>query len=236
MSKIASVIGRPICMDHATATGTSAFPRVCIEVGLDADFPREIRMKSKGTTIVQKVEYAWKPNPCKACPLKVSAPKPKQIWIPKKSQLEQVLTAIPTKSMNGTDHINHGDWTVVKDGKASSPKVQLDRPASPMKNESDSATLMGKINRFSSLSNLDGESNASVEELAAATSLVLATSVVDDHHHISGMLAIPKTLSSIHQLDKNLLPKLPTSSSSAKHKPVSTGIIIKENGTKNQSS
>ncbi|KAJ8622056.1 hypothetical protein MRB53_030585 [Persea americana] len=87
--------------------------------------------------------------------------------------------------INDPDHINHGDWTVVKDGKASSPKVQLDRPASPMKNESDSATLMGKINRFSSLSNLDGESNASVEELAAATSLVLATSVVDDHHHIS---------------------------------------------------
>ncbi|XXG82787.1 hypothetical protein AAC387_Pa10g0678 [Persea americana] len=106
LSKIASVIGRPICMDHATTAGTRfAFARVCIEVGLDADFPGEIRMKYKGKTILQKVEYAWKPNPCKACHtfdhgdkaclLKVSAPKPKQIWIPKKNQSELKFTAAP---------------------------------------------------------------------------------------------------------------------------------------------
>eukprot|EP00268_Persea_americana_P024514 TRINITY_DN23926_c0_g1_i3.p1 TRINITY_DN23926_c0_g1~~TRINITY_DN23926_c0_g1_i3.p1 ORF type:complete len:208 (-),score=27.47 TRINITY_DN23926_c0_g1_i3:37-660(-) len=40
LSKIATVIGNPICMDHATATGTRyAFARVCVEVDVDAELP-----------------------------------------------------------------------------------------------------------------------------------------------------------------------------------------------------
>lgn len=98
LSKIASVIGKPICMDHATAAGTRfAFSRECVEFGIDADFPTEIRMKYKGKSIMQKVEYTWKPNPCKtchtfdhgekACPLKGIVSKTKQIWVPKKPQV-----------------------------------------------------------------------------------------------------------------------------------------------------
>ena len=77
-------------MDHATVGGTRfAFARVCIEVGVDALFPTEFHMKFKGKTILQKVEYAWKPNHCKschtfdsgdkACPLKSSTSQSKQI-------------------------------------------------------------------------------------------------------------------------------------------------------------
>lgn len=55
LSKLASVIGNPIYMDHAnaTATGTSyAFAKMCVEVDVDATFPFELRMKFKEKTIV----------------------------------------------------------------------------------------------------------------------------------------------------------------------------------------
>ena len=89
------MIRNPICMDQASATGTRfAFARVCIEVGVDAELPSVIRMKYKDKAIMQRVEYAWRPNPCKkcrtfnhedkACPLKAEQSKPKQIWVPKK--------------------------------------------------------------------------------------------------------------------------------------------------------
>ena len=244
LSKIASVIGKPICMDHATAAGTRfAFARVCIEVGIDADYPAEICMKYRGKTIVQKVGYAWKPNPCKACntfdvgdgacPLKVSASKPKQIWVPKKT------TTTLNEPLEGSVN-DHGEWNIVKEksssGPPSSPKMVLNRSASPKKNDSGLAPSSKKVNRFSNLSNLHGESNASLEELAETTSLVLDNSVIADDRHIPSMIALPKSLSSIHHLDKNLIPKMAASSSSAKNKPVSTGIVIKEKGNKNRSS
>ena len=83
-------------MDHATATGTRyAFARVCVEVRIDAEFPTELRMKYKEKTIFQRVEYAWRPSPCKtyrtfthgdnSCPLKDVQRQPKQVWVPKKS-------------------------------------------------------------------------------------------------------------------------------------------------------
>ena len=59
LRKIASVIGWPTCMDHVTAFGTHfAFARVCIEVGIDAEFLVEIRMKYIEKTILRRVEYA----------------------------------------------------------------------------------------------------------------------------------------------------------------------------------
>ncbi|XXG82815.1 hypothetical protein AAC387_Pa10g0703 [Persea americana] len=53
LTKIATVIGNPIYMDCATATGTRyAFARVCVEVGIDAEFPTEMHMKYKEKTIL----------------------------------------------------------------------------------------------------------------------------------------------------------------------------------------
>ena len=63
-----------------------------------------------------------------------------------------------------------------------------------------------------------------MEELVATTSLVLDTSVDNAGRHILGM--IPKILSSIHQLDRNLLPKYATSSSSAKPKLVFLLVLL----------
>lgn len=53
LSKIASVLSYPICMDLAIVIGTRyAFARVCVEVGVDAEFPSELHMKYKEKTII----------------------------------------------------------------------------------------------------------------------------------------------------------------------------------------
>ena len=117
LSKIATVIGNPICMDHATTTGTHyAFTRVCVEVGIDAEFPTELRMKYKEKIIIQKVDYAWRPHPCKtcrtfnhgdnSCPLKIDQHKPKQVWVPKKTpSVEKPTTSVD----GGVDVVAHVD-------------------------------------------------------------------------------------------------------------------------------
>ena len=117
--------------------------------------------------------------------------------------------------------------------KHNSSKEKSNQPASPKLNEFAS-TIQGQANRFPSLSNLDGDSTVSKEIQAQTTALIMDTREPYNNHHISGMPS--QSLSYIHHLDKSLLPKVATSSSSAKHIPVHTGVVIKEKGNKNQSS
>lgn len=129
-------------MDHATATiMIFSFVRVCIEVGIDAELPTKIRMKYNGKTIMQKVEYEWKPNSCKschtfdhgdkACPLKLDSNKPKQIWVPKKKiQLGDSLVVDKMKGpVEGVakNRVPDEGWNVVKG------KNSVDKPISPVK-------------------------------------------------------------------------------------------------------
>ena len=82
LSKNSSLIGIPLYMDHSTATRTRiAFARICIDVNVDSPLPDEVFITYNDKTIVQRVEYAWRPSPCtkcstfshsdKACPLKL---------------------------------------------------------------------------------------------------------------------------------------------------------------------
>lgn len=59
LSKFASCIGTPICMDHYT-TSTSeklTFARVLVEVFADDPLPHSITVRCKGTSFEQPVEY-----------------------------------------------------------------------------------------------------------------------------------------------------------------------------------
>ncbi|XXG89175.1 hypothetical protein AAC387_Pa12g1244 [Persea americana] len=64
------------------------------------------------------------------------------------------------------------------------------RSTSPKIIELASVTSRGKSNRFSSLSNLEGESTASVEELEATTTLILDNNDVDDDRLATGNRSI----------------------------------------------
>ena len=120
-------------------------------------------------------------------------------------------------------------WNVVKGKKPNSPKVNIIKSASP---QAGATILQDNTNRFLSLSNLEGDSNASGEELASTTALVLEERVGDGVRTVSGLTVPQKDFSSIHQLDKLLLPKLASSSAGMKIPPVSTRIVIKEKGNK----
>lgn len=94
---------------------------------------------------------------------------------------------------------------------------------SPKNNGPDPLTSPGKGNKFCGLSNLDGDSTAIVEELAANAGLILDSSDAGDDRPPAGM-AHHKIQSSIHHLGKNNLPKL--ASSSGQPKLDSSGMVI----------
>ena len=83
---VVSHVGQdPIMIDgHMTATSRLDFARICVEVGMDFDFPTSVSMinRSSGKEEAVQVDYEWQPVPCchcaifgheeKACAIKAS--------------------------------------------------------------------------------------------------------------------------------------------------------------------
>ncbi|KAF5204479.1 hypothetical protein FRX31_005935 [Thalictrum thalictroides] len=64
----ASLLGKPVCLDDATANKTRLkFSKVCIEVGFNCSFPKVVKAKLKGEIIEVKVDYTWIPSKCTKC-------------------------------------------------------------------------------------------------------------------------------------------------------------------------
>ncbi|KAF5175605.1 Rna exonuclease [Thalictrum thalictroides] len=65
---LASIIGRPVCLDEATEKKTRLkFARVCIEVDVECSFPKLIKEKIREEVVEVKVEYNWIPSRCTKC-------------------------------------------------------------------------------------------------------------------------------------------------------------------------
>lgn len=130
------------------------------------------------------------------------------------------------------------EWNIVKRKKSSerTSSPQKEASISPKKKSNEASEQQhSNSNSFLSLSNLDGGSNVSNEEILSTTATVLGHMKDVSNHHNSGMSSNQQgSLSSIHQLDKSILAKV---SSSSKHKPTSTGVVIKDKpNQKNRSS
>lgn len=69
LSKIASVIAKPIMMDKLTATrARMSFARVLIEISVDCEYPSSVPVFYEGKHVVDvSVEYPWKAPKCNAC-------------------------------------------------------------------------------------------------------------------------------------------------------------------------
>lgn len=71
LSKIASLIGKPIMMDHLTLTKSRmSFARVLVEVDINCNYLSSLPVYYKGKHIVDvdvDVEYSWKPQICSEC-------------------------------------------------------------------------------------------------------------------------------------------------------------------------
>ncbi|XP_074314392.1 uncharacterized protein LOC141649606 [Silene latifolia] len=69
LSKVASLIGNPICADeHTTNKSKLAFGHILVDVDLSKELPKAIQINSpyRGT-LLQKVEYEWIPHFCSVC-------------------------------------------------------------------------------------------------------------------------------------------------------------------------
>ncbi|KAF5187086.1 Rna exonuclease, partial [Thalictrum thalictroides] len=65
---IASLLGRPVCLDDATLKKTRLkFAKVCIEVDLECPFPKSLKIKLGGEIVDIKVDYTWIPSKCSKC-------------------------------------------------------------------------------------------------------------------------------------------------------------------------
>ncbi|MQM03996.1 hypothetical protein Taro_036777 [Colocasia esculenta] len=69
LSKLASLLGRPLHMDSLTAKRKRLhFARVCVLIDVKAVFPSEVSiMNEDGSCEAVTVEYEWKPTLCKEC-------------------------------------------------------------------------------------------------------------------------------------------------------------------------
>ena len=166
------------------------------------------------------------------------------MWKPKRKQGEESGADLHQETEHNQEN-PHGielhtkgkeeQWNTVK-GKKTSEKA-----TSPAKESSISpktSSIQPSSNRFLSLSNLDGDSNTSAEDISSTTAMVLRETdatlnaiVIKGNAAISSQMKSDdpqKSLFSIHQLDKSLLYRVPNSSSSARRKQGHAGITIKE--------
>ncbi|CAM8881351.1 unnamed protein product [Rhodiola kirilowii] len=96
LSRICSVLGRPICTDGVTADGSSyGYARVCVEVFGDVELLDRIEYEDPyGNCYVQPVLYEWRPPRCTNCcnfgHLKEMCPEP---------NLEGMLAAVKEKEI-----------------------------------------------------------------------------------------------------------------------------------------
>ncbi|KAL0926599.1 hypothetical protein M5K25_002838 [Dendrobium thyrsiflorum] len=68
ISRIASKVGIPLAADSLTTQKTRlTYARVCVQVGVDASYPEEIKVSLDGDVVNLKVQYEWRPNPCDHC-------------------------------------------------------------------------------------------------------------------------------------------------------------------------
>ncbi|CAI9096231.1 OLC1v1032322C1 [Oldenlandia corymbosa var. corymbosa] len=154
LSKIASVIGKPICTDGITAVkGRLSYARICVEINPHSELPDMIKLKGPGgVAITQKVEYEWVPSRCTYCECFghsiEKCRKPKPVWLPKEPK-EIILLENDSSHDNTEIHQRNERLRDVNEANQVSPKSQLEaNPASVPKGKGN-AKLIGKLSVLS---------------------------------------------------------------------------------------
>ncbi|KAF9600032.1 hypothetical protein IFM89_002505 [Coptis chinensis] len=93
LSFLASLIGRPLCMDGATFMKQRLdFAKICVTIPLEFDFPSSIKLKIRDRHVYVDVEYPWKPPSCTKCccfgHYTAKCPSsPAPVWVPRSSNV-----------------------------------------------------------------------------------------------------------------------------------------------------
>lgn len=107
LSYIASVIGKPLCMDPATAARKRlTFAKVCIEMEAGKEIPEHVKVVMRdGSITLIAVEVPWSPTKCTKCnsfghTVKTCNKQEKKIWqVKKTAQGTENLPSSARKSM-----------------------------------------------------------------------------------------------------------------------------------------
>nr|XP_009775461.1 PREDICTED: uncharacterized protein LOC104225384 [Nicotiana sylvestris] len=68
LSKLASVVGKPLYTDKITAEMENvSYARVLVETDISQPLPDSFEMQTKRGVIIQQIEYEWKPKYCCEC-------------------------------------------------------------------------------------------------------------------------------------------------------------------------
>ncbi|XP_058181235.1 uncharacterized protein LOC131299672 [Rhododendron vialii] len=115
LSRVASTIGKPLHVDQTTTktsrqpglhqtTSTSA--RICIEISVVHELPKEVRITVEGESVVVPIEYQVLPQMCKLC------------------QVFGHSTAHCSKKLPPTTSPINQEWTIVSNGKPKNNTTQ----------------------------------------------------------------------------------------------------------------
>ena len=140
ISKITSVIGKPITTDECTAKKLRiSYARVLVEVDITQNPIETVDIKDhKGKLMEQKIEYEWRPSYCQSCLKighdcaikKVPGKKLVQVWKPTKQTEETLNRNKPTETKAAkkieekqeepqkdqeepNQELNPAEWTVI---------------------------------------------------------------------------------------------------------------------------
>ncbi|XP_056697419.1 uncharacterized protein [Spinacia oleracea] len=143
LSRIASLLGVPVCADDCTTRQQRvSFARLLVEMDVTANLPDHVWIEDiNGTEFKQQVVYDWKPSYCKQCqmpghncdavPVRKEPPVVKKVWVPKKQQNKMTTTTVvvtPTatpvnQAMPMTHSRADAGWRVATKGTRSVPIV-----------------------------------------------------------------------------------------------------------------
>lgn len=118
LSRIESVVGKPICTDECTSQQRRiSYARLLVEVDITKPLVYKVQIEDdKGKVLEQQVYYEWAPMFCQKCHVvghvcreKQQATKaPKQQWKPKdKTEKEQEVWIEPKKTTSASIQVGH---------------------------------------------------------------------------------------------------------------------------------
>ncbi|XP_077222159.1 uncharacterized protein At4g02000-like [Tasmannia lanceolata] len=119
LSRIASLIGKPLYMDTQTAESSRLnYARLCVLVSVDQSLPDSIKLRTSSGEIIQQIDYDWKPSSCsfckdfshstKACHLYSNHvhPQPKKEWRPVSKIQSEIVSDISGSALHQHEDTN----------------------------------------------------------------------------------------------------------------------------------
>jgi hypothetical protein len=161
LNKLASAIGKPMYTDAMTANKSRIeYARLLVEVDIREELQQVITIEGRnGNVWKQRIDYEWYPEYCKTCKTFTHTTsncrrKPKQVWVAKQVQKDEVPLREPQEEKNQEMEANNvyqeGFQTATRTAKARSNKGK------EIEGDINTFTLLSRYIEGKSSGNKDG--------------------------------------------------------------------------------